>query len=150
MEGEMVERRDLMMGSGLVAGLAALMTPAAAAAAPQDSDQQVVQAVNRLTETVATELETLRNGPWRAVALVREQQRTWLRSTQKYPDFIEVGVEVWDGLHDWHVHYRQPINMARMTDGRYAMVFMFTSIILRPEQAPMYVGLPYDGQAPRR
>jgi hypothetical protein len=44
----------------------------------------------------------------------------------------------------------QPIDMARMTDGRYVMVFMFTTIILRPEQMPTSVGLPYDAQTPRR
>ncbi len=146
----MVERRDVMMGTGLVAGFAALLSPAEAEPAPQDGSPQVVQAVNDLRETVANELEALRNGPWRGVALIREQQRIWLRSTQKYPDFLEVGLEIWDSLHDWHVRYRQAINMARMTDGRYAMVFMFTTIILRPEQMPTYVGLPYDAQAPRR
>ena len=140
----MVERRDVM-GTGLVAGLAALVAPAAAAeaaAAPQE--ERVVQAVLSLRETVQRELEALRDGPWAGVERIREQQRIWVRSTQKYPDFMEVGLEVWDSLHDWHVRYQQPINVARMNDGRYAMVFMFTTIILRPDQMPNYVGLPYD------
>jgi hypothetical protein len=140
----MVERRDVM-GTGLVAGLAALVAPAAAAenaAAPQE--ERVVQAVLSLRETVQRELEALRDGPWAGVERIREQQRIWVRSTQKYPDFMEVGLDVWDSLHDWHVRYQQPINVARMNDGRYAMVFMFTTIILRPDQMPNYVGLPYD------
>ena len=140
----MVERRDVM-GTGLVAGLAALVAPGAAAAeaaAPQE--ERVVQAVLSLRETVQRELEALRDGPWAGIERIREQQRIWVRSTQKYPDFMEVGLDVWDSLHDWHVRYQQPINVARMTDGRYAMVFMFTTIILRPDQMPNYVGLPYD------
>ena len=146
----MIERRDVV-GGGLVAGLAALVTPAPAEAeAAQNGSPQLVEAVDELRDTLREQLEAARTHPWRGVALVREQQRTWIRSTQKYPDFIEVGLDVWDSLHDWHVHFRQPINMARMNDGRYVMVFMFTTIILRPEQMPTYVGLPYDAQSPRR
>lgn len=147
----MVERREVM-GTGLVAGLAALVMPAKAAAAqggPGDGER-LVQAVNGLTETVRAELTAARDGAWDVVARIREQQRGWLRSTQKYPDFIEVGLEVWEDLHDWHVRYQQPLNVSRMNDGRYAMIFMFTTLVLRPEQAPGYVGLPYDAQAPRR
>ena len=148
----MVQRRDVI-GSGLVAGLAALVAPGAEAASPESpapQDERVVQAVNGLRETVQSELEALRDGPWGGVARIREQQRTWIRSTQKYPDFIEVGLDVWDSLYDWHVRYQQPISVTRMNDGRYSMIFMFTTIILRPEQAPSYVGLPYDAQSPRR
>ena len=28
------------------------------------------------------------------------------------------------------------MNITRLTDGRYAMVFMFTTLLLRPDQAP--------------
>ena len=145
----MFQRRDVMAG-GLVAGVAALMTPDAEAAAQQDGAPQVVRAMNDLRQSMQTELQALRDGAWRGVERIREQQHTWIRSTQKYPDFIEVGLDVWDSLFDWHVRYQQPINVARMNDGRYAMVFMFTTIILRPEQMPGYVGLPYDAQTPRR
>ena len=148
----MIERRDVI-GSGLVAGLAALVAPGHVEAAPQrdgDDVQAVVNAVNNLRSTVRDQFEATRTAPWRGVGVIRAHQRQWLRSQQKYPDFIEVGVDVWESLHDWHVHYQQPINMARMTDGRYAMVFMFTTVLLRPELPPEYVGLPYDGEAPRR
>jgi hypothetical protein len=58
-------------------------------------------------------------------------------------------VNVWDNLYDWHIRYQQPLNVARLPDGRYAMVFSFTTILLRPEHMPDYVGLPYDSD-PRR
>jgi hypothetical protein len=142
----MIERRDVM-GGGLAAGVAAMFSPAPAAAAAQREGQdaeRVAAAVNDLRQTVQAGFDSFRIGPWRAVGLIREQQRSWLRSTQKYPDFIEVGLNAWEGLHDWHVRYQQPINMARMPDGRYAMVFMFTTVILRPELQPDYISLPYD------
>jgi hypothetical protein len=147
----MVERRDLMSG-GLMASFAALMTPAEAEAAAQQSGDEgvrVARAVTELQEGLERELQALRNGPWGTVTRIREQQRSWLRATQRYPEFIEVGLDAWDGLHDWHVRYQQPINVARMADGRYAMVFMFTTIVLRPEQALDYVGLPYDADRGR-
>jgi hypothetical protein len=147
----MVERREVM-GGGLIAGMAALLTPAPApapaAAQGNDDGERIVRAVNDLEQSVRREFEILRAGPWRVVDLIREQQRNWLRATQKYPDFIEVGVAVWESLHEWHVRYQQPLNVARQTDGRYAMAFMFTTILLRPELQPEYVSLPYD--TPRR
>ena len=148
----MVERRQVM-GGGLAAGLATLFAPADGAAAAQrddDGSALVARAVENLRSTVQSEFQTQRSGPWRGVTLVREQQRTWLRSTQKYPDFLEVGINVWESLHDWHIQFQQPVNMARMNDGRYAIVFMFTTVILRPELMPDYVGLPYDADRPRR
>ena len=146
-EGTMIERRGVM-GGGLVAGLAALMAPAEAAA--QDGAPQLTQAVRDLRDTVREQLEAMRIDPWRGVAAIREQQRTWIRSTQRYPDFIEVGLDIWDSLHDWHVFFQQPLSIARRDDGRYIMMFMFTTIVLRPEQMPGYIGLPYDAETPRR
>ena len=146
-----MERRD-MVGGGLAAGFAAMLSPAPANAALQrdgGDSERVVGALNQLRETVQNEFQTLRVGAWRGVGLIREQQRAWLRATQKYPDFLEVGINAWESLHDWHVRYQQPINMARMTDGRYAIVFMFTTVILRPELQPDYVGLPYDTETRR-
>ena len=40
--------------------------------------------------------------------------------------------------------------MARTADGRYAMVFMFTTLLLRPEQATDFVGYGFDADAPRQ
>lgn len=142
----MVERRNLV-GGGLAAGLAALVAggdaDAAAAAAVQDGDDALVAgAVNGVRDAISN----LYVGPWRAIALIREQQRIWLRANHKYPDFIEVGVGVWDSLYDWHVRYQQPISMTRTPDGRYVLAFMFTTFVLRPDQAVDYVGPPWDNE----
>jgi hypothetical protein len=145
----MVERRDVMSG-GLLTGLAALVAPAGAAAVPQgDDDQRIVSAVDNLRQTVESRFESLLFGPWRGIAKIRQEQRNWLKSTSKYPDFIEVGIDVWDSLYEWHVRYQQPVNVARMTDGRYAMVFMFTTVLLRPDALPEYVSYPFDAESQR-
>ena len=136
----MVERRNLM-GGGLAAGFAALVAGGEAEAAEQSDGTAVASAVG----TVRDAINNLYSGSWGRVNQVREQQRIWLRANHRYPDFIEIGLNVWDGLYDWHVRYQQPINMTRAADGRYLIAFMFTTFILRPDQDPNYVGPPFDG-----
>jgi hypothetical protein len=140
----MVERRNVV-GGGLAAGLAALVTGAEAdvAAAPQrdDNSREVSLELRELRQMIESNFSR----PWTIIARIREQQRIWLRANHKYPDFIEVGADVWDALYDWHVRFQQPISMTRSADGRYVMSFMFTTFILRPEQGVDYVGPGFDG-----
>ena len=78
------------------------------------------------------------------VAKLRSDMETFLRANAKFPDFIEVGIAVFIEVYDWHVKNRQQLTVSRLGDGRYAMLFMFTTLILRPEQDRNYVGIPYD------
>src|SRR5687767_8370515 len=114
----MVERRNLM-GGGLAAGLAALVAGnEAEAAAQRDGDSlQVSREIDDLRQSI----EGIDQRPWARVYQVRTQQQIWLRANHKYPDFIEIGYNVWDGLYDWHVRYQQSINVTRSADGRYLM-----------------------------
>jgi hypothetical protein len=73
-----------------------------------------------------------------------------MKSTMKFPDFIEIGIEVWDNVYDWHVAHQQPVSMGRAADGHYTMTFMFTTLVLRPEQTADYVGFPFDSDARRQ
>ena len=70
---------------------------------------------------------------------IRRQFGLFLRANQKYPDFCEIGPGVFTELYDWHVRHRQPIEITR-TDNRLTIRFMFTGMVLRPEQDPRYVG----------
>ena len=146
-----MERRHLVNG-GLVAGLTALVAPhtaAAATAAPAAAgeDAEVVSAIRQLEGSVESGLRALRPGPFWGVDAIRNAQREWLASFQKYPDFIEVGVRVWDNLFDWHVHYQQPLSMTRRPDGRYVMAFNFTTVVMRPEMQGDYISQPYEAGA---
>ena len=144
----MVQRRDLV-GGGLVAGLASMMAPAAEADVTVDDDQSTT-AINRLRETFERQFDQVYSSRWRGVSRVREQQRTWLMSTRKYPDFIEIGIDVWDNIWDWHVVYQQPLSVTRVADGRYAMSFMFTTLLLRSDQKPDFVGYAFDADSQGR
>jgi len=146
-----MERRAVVGGS-LLAGLSSLMlSPASADAAAQaDADfEGVSTSIDQLRRTVERQFASVYTDKWQGVARIRQQQHTWMRSTQKYPDFIEIGLDVWDNIYDWHVVHQQPLNLTRTSDGRYTMVFMYTTLLLRPDQAPDFVGFAFDADSAR-
>jgi hypothetical protein len=132
-----------MTGAALGSVLSALAAPAPAEAAgtPQASD--------RATEDVARAIQAVRdeiahqNTFWE-IAPVRDQVRTFLRSNSKFPDYIDVGTDVWYQIYDWHVRFQQPVMLGRMADGRTTIMLLATTVVLRPEMTPAYIGMPYD------
>jgi hypothetical protein len=145
----MVERRE-MLGGGLLAGLAGTFTPSPPVepAAADDTSEAAASAVDRLRTSFERQATPGTVSP--AIAAIRQQQRTFIRSHEKYPDFMEVGLGIWEDVYDWHVRYHMPITAARLADGRYILGFMFTSLILRPDQAVDYVGFGFDNEPARR
>ena len=141
----MVRRRDVMSG-GLLTGLVALMSAKDAAAEQQErGDDQIAEAIDNLrTEFVKAQECTL--GPCATIAQIRSQQNVFLRANQKFPDFIDAGVDAWQAVYDWHVKNQQPITTTRLPDGRYGIAFMFTTIVLRYENTPNFIGLGYDAR----
>ena len=75
---------------------------------------------------------------------VRAQQRTFLKGHQKFPDFVDVGIEVWERVHDWHVRTLQPVAVTQRPGDSYAMAFGMTTLVLRPDVEEGFVGFPYD------
>ena len=140
-----MERRNLV-GGGLIAGAAALLAadaaPASAAAQRTGDDgEMIARAVDELTNVVQRAQAVSPE-----LARIREQQRVFLRANQKFPDFVDVGISVWESVYDWHVRHQQPLAIARTAEGRYVMTLMFTTLILRPEQDVNYVGFGYDAR----
>jgi hypothetical protein len=136
-----MERRDVV--SAGVLGLTALFGGTGeAAAAPPDEGREIAHAVDRLRELLEHRLEP----PFKELSEIRRQQRIFLRASHRFPEFIEIGANVWDALYDWSVRYQHPLNVVRHNDGRYTMTFMFTTLVLRPDQTDDYVGLPYDAR----
>ena len=138
-----MERRHLVRGS-ILASAAALFgapEPAAAAASQRDDGEAVARAVRDLTDAIE---EAGRVSP--ELARIREQQRVYLKANQKYPDYMEVGIDIWENVYDWHVRHQLPISATRTADGRYIMSVMFTTLILRPEQTNNYVGFGFDAR----
>ncbi|HZR24736.1 MAG TPA: hypothetical protein VFA59_14175 [Vicinamibacterales bacterium] len=80
------------------------------------------------------------------ITRVRERMVEFLRSQGKFPDFIEVGSDLWMDAYDWHVRHLQPLNVGRDLQGRYTLAFMATTLILRPESNPNFMGPAYDNR----
>jgi len=139
-----MERRHLVSG-GLLAGLAgAFGFPSAAAGAQQrrdETDERTAVAVDELRKVVDRGLQVSPE-----LARIREQQRIFMRANQKFPDYIEVGIGVWESVYDWHVRHQRPVLVGRTTDGRYTMTVMETLLLLRPEQAETFVGFGFDAR----
>jgi hypothetical protein len=144
-----MDRRDVVSG-GLL-GVTALLGGAPstglraggdAEAAQQGDGAQVARAIDNLRALVNERIAP----PFVELAEIRRQQRIFLKASHKFPEFIEIGVNVWDRLYDWQVKYQQSLNVVRRDDGRYTMTFMFTTLVLRPDQGDDYVSFAYDSR----
>ena len=139
----MVERRDVI-GGGLAAGLAAAFGGADVTAQTRrdtsdaTADMKIADAIDKLRESIERQHESPE------VSQIRAQQRTFLKANQKFPDYMDVGIDVWEHMHDWHVRNRQPLTVVRTNDGRYGIVFGVTTLLLMPQQVGSYISWGYD------
>jgi hypothetical protein len=75
---------------------------------------------------------------------IRQRFTTHLRSSGKFPDFMEIGIEPFYEVYDWHVRHQQPIQITRISEQRFAIQWMYTQLIMRYEQDPKFLGVPFD------
>jgi len=139
----MLSRRELI-SAGVAGGLA----PSSAMTASVEQDDRAGQ--REIAKAVSSIEEVLRSAYLSSslshgfVAKLRTDMEQFLRSSSKFPDYVDVGIAVFFDLYDWHVKNGQQLNITRLGDGRYAMQFMFTSLLLSPAHDRNYVGAPYD------
>ena len=142
----MISRREAM-GAGLLATLA---TPATNEAAQGRDDAEAARALKDIKselESVSSTLDRGLVGPGVAhgpIALIRDRYTIHLRANGKFPDFMEIGSSVFYAVYDWHVRYSQQIQITRVAENRFAIQFMFTQLIVRWEQDPNFLGVPFD------
>jgi hypothetical protein len=133
----MFSRRDLIAGGAALTQV----RPAVVEAAQRNGSGIDNEALN----DIVTALRDLRHrAASPIVTQVRDRQRAFLRQNQRFPEFIDIGIRVWEMLQDWHVENGQQMKITRTADGRYTMEFMTTQLVLRPEIADLEVGLAYD------
>lgn len=133
----MVSRRELLAG-GVMGGFVS-----------QDSAQmtQAAKTIGDKLDKLETQLRTLADGaalPAGTVTKLRDVMMIFLRANAKFPDYCEVGIAVFFDIYDWHVKNQRELTIGRQPDGRYAMQFMFTRLLLRPDTDVGFVGYPYD------
>jgi hypothetical protein len=138
----MFTRRELFggaVGAGLTGGTEAVQVD-------RQEFLKLVDVLEDIRNELRAQRDTCSTGVCVEVETLRTRQREFLRSNNKFPDFIEVGLDVWDRLHDWHVRNRLPVNIVRLQDGRYAMPFGLSHLVLRPEAVASFVGYGFDGK----
>ena len=146
----MVKRRDLLSG-GILGGLlgtfgagegaspeAAELSAAQRQPPPPEGFKDVAEAIISLRE------EFVSQRAFNDIGAIRSAQRTFLRANQKMPDYIEVGAGLWFQLYDWHVRWQQTLNVGRDLQGHYTILFMGTTVVLRPDNPDSFMSAPYD------
>jgi hypothetical protein len=159
----MITRRELVTGTALSAAAATaarLDTPATPGAAPDESGATETQEVDnaslkRIAEKTTEIGQTLDglSGAVRSNSLafgfvpkLRDAYTLYWKTHGKFPEFCEVGTSVFYDIYDWHIKNRLPIPVNRFADNRVAITFMFTQLLVRTDQSPDYVGIPFDRQ----
>jgi hypothetical protein len=147
----MISRREVVT-AGVLGTLSA---GAGAGAAPEAAQSDQADAVTRSAlRDLRAEMQQLRavldsglRGPslsFGSIADIRERLTIYLRSSGKFPDFMEIGTSPFYDVYDWHVKHSQAIQITRLADQRMAIQFMFTQLIVRWEQDRNFLGQPYD------
>ena len=139
-----------LLGSAIPASLSARgRTAAEAEAGPaeqgtQMSDSQVTKIVDALKD-VSRAIEAP-PGAFVEILPIRQKQMDYLRSTNKFPDFIDVGLDVWFAVHDWHIKHLQQPALGRDASGRYTISLMGTQLVMRPDLVATFISAPYDSR----
>ena len=55
-----------------------------------------------------------------AISNIRAAQRTYLKNTGRFPEFIDVGFDVFQSVVDWLVAVQQPVTISRLASGMVA------------------------------
>ena len=141
----MISRREVV-----TAGVLGTLATGTADAGQGQSDAQLSASVrsleDKLQELKLTVEQGLRGNSmnYGNVGQVKTVIQKYAKVSGKFPDWCEVGLEVFYDVYDWHVRHQQQIQITRIADQRLAIQFMFTQLILRWENVETYVGTPYD------
>jgi hypothetical protein len=146
----MVSRRLALRGGvlGVIGGMLSGGEAHAEPAAPGGAAAQR-GGTDEASDRIAASIDKLRdelhnNRQFTEIAAIRDAQKTFLRFNGKFPDYVDVGSDVWFLVHDWHVRWQQPITIGRDPLNRYTIVLNQTAVVLRTDALPSYVGVPYD------
>jgi hypothetical protein len=141
-----MNRRDM-----LAAGLFGSVAPAGGAAETQDQSDIVLKqglsgidnSIDEFKNTVDSGLRgnSMNSG---GVALVKNELLRYLKQNGKFPEYVDIGVNIFFDVYDWHVRHQQQIQISRLADQRMSIQFMFTQLLLRWENTENYVSSAYD------
>src|SRR4051795_9803227 len=145
----MIPRRGVLGGAvlaalGIAAGGDAAEPPPATATGGQPPPERAAELIADALVQLRKELQTERQ--FTELEAIREVQKQFLRANAKFPDFIEVGTDLWFAVHDWHVRWQQPLTLGRDPLGRYTILLNATTVIMRTDSAGNFLGQGYDNK----
>jgi hypothetical protein len=142
----MISRREVVTAG--VLGTLAGSSPAAAAEL-----QQEVQTLKEGFKSLSDSLDDIKNSldqglrgnsmNFGSIASLRGVIEKYARLSGKFPDYCDIGIGVFYDVYDWHIRHNQQIQLARVSDNRIMILFMFTQLILRWENDPNFIGVPF-------
>jgi hypothetical protein len=131
----MLTRRDLFLSGAFASSL----RPAAQTSSSSDS-----AAIAKVLTDIRDTLQSFKHaGFTQDMTEIRQRQQAHFKINQKLPDFIDVGLLVWERLYDWHLDNKVPLKVTRVGD-RFEMEMMLITVVLRHDIADNQIGLPYD------
>ena len=137
----MVDRRQLLT-TAMFGGFAA--RPGAADTAAQSIPERQAQEIVDGLKNVSRAIDSAHS--FTEITEVRLRQVAFLRAEGKFPDFIDVGVDIWMSVYDWHVKHRLPMPLGRDANNRYTIMLLTTTLVLRPDFVPTHIGTPYENR----
>ena len=142
----MVSRREVVTAG--VLGTLAAANPSAAAEIQSD-----VQALKQGFKDLGDAVDDLRAATDQGlrgssmnfgnVGQLKTVLMKYAKMSGKFPEFCDVGLGVFYDVYDWHVRHNQQLQITRVAEQRFMIVFMFTQLILRWENDESYIGTPY-------
>jgi hypothetical protein len=115
--------------------------PGTADAADQPASERLERELVDAVKGVSKTIETAHS--FTEITEVRLRQVAFLRAEGRFPDFIDVGIDVWMGVYDWHVKHGLPAPVGRDANNRYTITLLATTLVLRPDMVPNLIGTPY-------
>jgi hypothetical protein len=119
----------------------------ARAADPQEREgREVVEALRQILGELREQRTVCGDVGCAFVERIRQNQKIYFKANGKFPDFVDVGIDVWEKIYDWHVRALQPLNVTRLGDGRLSMAFMLSALVLRADVSNDFVSVGYDAK----
>ena len=145
----MISRRDVVT-AGVLGTLTGTALDADASPAVQDDAEtrKVLTQISSQLVAINGKLDAGLLGPEVVhggfLADIRNKYSVHLRSAGKFPDFLEIGTDVFYDVYDWHVRHNQQIQITRISEQRFAIQWMFTQLVVRFEVDSKFIGIPFD------
>ncbi|HEX8030870.1 MAG TPA: hypothetical protein VF491_20500 [Vicinamibacterales bacterium] len=143
----MVSRRE-MVTAGLLGSLAA-GTEVSASETSQETQalRDILKDIDDTLGEIKTSIDQGLRGnsmTFGNVGQLRSVIEKYSRAAGKFPEYCEVGLGVFYDVYDWHVRQQQQVQVTRIAEQRFMILFMFTQLIVRWENDTNYIGVPYD------